>query len=151
MGVMDLDGMDIEDNKGGRPEKDEKEKDEQGHVKADGDPFTQEKNTESWWQEKVDDHIGVFGTMPETFEESREMVMEISQITHLNPVNVRLYLEEHGVFETDWDEYREELGSSSVDLRVPGTDRAEPIKTTSSTSSSSSDSGLGALIDSAKQ
>lgn len=150
MGVMDLDGMDVPDNKGGRPEKDEEEKDEHGHIQAEGDPFTSEKNEEAWWQEKVDDYIGVFGEMPETFDEGREMVMEIADITHLNPINVRLYLDEHGVFETDWDEYRDEMSASSVDMRVPGSSRPAPVKTTSTSTSTKTNSGLGALIDSAK-
>lgn len=52
MGVMDLDGMEIEDNKGGRPPKDEQET-KRDTIEAQGDTYTM-RSDDHYWNKKWD-------------------------------------------------------------------------------------------------
>lgn len=122
MGLKDLDGMDIPDNKGGRPEKDEDEDQFSGREKEHA--FNPNKDNPDWWLIRVRQRIDEDKLDSASFEKMMQVIGEVAEETHMNPIDVRKKLDEHEVYETDWERYREwELDTvahgESPDSRVP--------------------------------
>lgn len=151
MGLNDLEGMDVPDNKGGRPTKDE-EDDTRGRT-AEGDGLTLKKETKDWWRMK-------FKKFKNEEDDVDDAIMEMAEHISVSPIIARKKLQEYDLYETDWEEYIEKYTIYENDLRIPineasGTGTAglsglfsDPI--TSNSSSSNDDepsSGLSSMID----
>lgn len=152
MGLQDLDGMDVPDNKGGRPPEEDKE--EQWSGSTPGDPYIPYKDDEEWWRDK-------FETAKQKTDDIDAAVTEVSRIIHVNPIEIRKRLSEYDIYDTDWDEYRDKYDVHEEDLRIPGVEvtsvgirRIEKMFSSTSSSSSSSSSsnnepssGLSSMLD----
>lgn len=110
MGLDDLDGMDIPDNKGGRPPK--KDNDDKRKRKGGGDPFTSNKGGEDWWEHK-------FNRFMQDHDSADEAIEALGDHIAVSPIEVRRKLTEFDVFETDWDEYLEKYSIYANDSRIP--------------------------------
>lgn len=147
MGIMDLEGMDVPDNKGGRPPKNDDNYSEDRGVEH---AYTPGLDSEEWWLDRVNDR-----TSPEELEEMdmfdrMETIGLISHDTASDPFFVRRKLAEHGIYDTDWDTYiewrREDTGRGFWDCRIPQEEVSmELIPRGVSTSSKSSSSSGGFL------
>lgn len=51
---------------------------------------------------------------------SDSLIRELAGLTHISPVDVRKKLSEHGLYETDWERYKEGTDEHLLDARVPG-------------------------------
>lgn len=111
MGLDDLSGMSIPDNKGGRPSKDEQEDE---HVRiAEGDPHTSAKEDEDWWYQ-------IHAKFDAEADNERELIELISQHVFINPISVRRKLQQYDIYETDWEELIEKYPMYKNDARIPG-------------------------------
>lgn len=109
MGLDDLDGMGIPDNKGGRPSKSggtEKQK-----RQAEGDALTIQKDNEDWLRHKFNRFKGETDTIDECIE-------QLSAHIYINQITVRKKLEEYDIHETDWEEYIEKYSMYKKDGRL---------------------------------
>lgn len=92
MGIEDF--KVVQDNRGGRPTKEEQEDSHRG-ISQVGDPFYPEKDTKQYWQNLIDRFVA--GTTPDADE-----VASICDHTHLFPWDVKMYLEKHGICSFEW-------------------------------------------------
>lgn len=150
MGLDELDGMGVPDNKGGRPTKDEEE--ETHGRTAEGDALTLKKETEDWWRMK-------FNRFKQETDDVDEAIKEMAEHISVSPIIARRKLQEYELHETDWEEYIEKYTIYENDLRVPiveadGSSTAnlsglfsDPItETTSSDDDDEPSSGLSSMI-----
>lgn len=107
MGVWELDGMDKEDSKGGRPPKDDqtdsKEPINTHPLTADDDP------EELTAQVIVEEIVG----------DPEDKIGYIAEHLAISPIEVRKILEEIGHLETDWEEYTDKYKICEDDARIP--------------------------------
>lgn len=120
MGLNDLNGMDIPDNKGGRPSKDDNE--EQHARIAAGDPHTLDKDEEDWWYQKYTKYVMEADSVDEA-------ITLIAENTFVNPIEIRKKLDEFGIHETDWDNYIDTHPAYENDARIPGNELNESYST----------------------
>lgn len=139
MGLDDLPGMDIPDNKGGRPEKTE----EGPNTRAvDGDPFTQHKDEKDWWRV-------VFNRFVTGDELSIDELAEIADYTHVSPWTVVEKLDQYGIKEMEDGDWRDDyptdgiLGSGTSSTRSS----SGGLRSKNPNVSDSENSGLKALLD----
>lgn len=143
MSLDDLIPDDVGDGKGGRPTEDRKET-----RTVHGDPYTQEKDTEEWWQEKWDRFVGLG-------EPKEEDITVLSDHVALRPSTVMQKVTEHDVYEFDQEDVKEDYpldmkeghwsggGKSYADFR--GTDDS------TEEDEDTERSGLLGLVDDAKR
>ena len=108
MGLNDLDGMDTPDNKGGRPSKTEKQSRES---RFDGDALTVEKDHEDWWRHK-------FNRFKEEYDDMDEAIPALADHVAVFPREVRVKLEDYGIYETDWEAYIEKYPDMKRDTVI---------------------------------
>lgn len=108
MGLNDLDGMDVPDNKGGRPSK--TEEDSNGR-KYDGDALTLDKDSEDWWRVK-------FNNFKNDYNDVDEAIQALSDHVAVFTREVRVTLDDYGIYETDWEEWIEQYPTYKDDGKV---------------------------------
>lgn len=148
---MGLDNFNVApDNKGGRPEKDEEETDEDRTVR--GEPFVEEKADKSWWLKVMTDSIGQRELPQDDFQQFLDAISTLADHVHTQPINVLHELEEHEIQYIEWEWVKENSDERGFDARWPGEGPVTGSSSPSfgSTSSYDSDSGLGSIIDAAK-
>lgn len=133
MGLNDLDGMDVEDNKGGRPPKEEI--DDTNRRSGTGEPFMPQYDNKEWWKEK----FNKFKSEENTIQDA---ITALSAHAQLHTIRIRKKLEEYDIYETDWAEFVEDNEMYRIDMRIRGRLREAgvDVPTTSSTKSTSSSS-----------
>lgn len=127
MGLDELNGMGIDDNKGGRPSKDELENSSRQVVQ--GDPFTPDKDDEDWWYQK-------YTKYKMEADNTAEIITLIADHVFVNPIEVRKKLHDYDILETDWSEYQEMYPRYDNDARIPGNEL-----------NSTGTAGMGSRID----
>lgn len=104
MGLMDLEGMDVEDNTGGRPPK--TEEDEEEEIEQYGVAFRYGDDcTEEWIQGIIDDILEDGLPDQENRSEFTLALQEISDYTNSSELVVRKHLDDLGMVDVDWFEY----------------------------------------------
>ena len=150
MGLEDLIPDGTGTGSGGRP----KSRDLGDMREPFGNPFLPERDTEEWWKEQFAEKCKVIPPSDD-FETIARKIARLSDWVGLHPVEVRKKLEEHDIYETDWEEYRNYYDDKHLDSRVPGIDGPpfeheisdEPWDTTEEREKS----GLHSLIENAKE
>ena len=151
MALDDLPGMDIDDNRGGRPRSEE----DVTKDPVNDFPYTQQKNPHE--QVKRLANYQILGDIEDN-------IPKLSEYLAVNPVQVRILLEEVDELETNWEQYIENNPVYENDSRIPineepssssGTLRswkdAGDEKTFADTADDSTmDSGLSAMLDKEK-
>lgn len=127
MGLDDLNGMDVPDNEGGRPEKSE-ESGRSARTPMDAASLEDIKS-EGWWNVE-------FNSLLKEYDDVDDVVMELQRRTYLGPIEIRIRLEEYDIHETDWEAYVEKYPVRKKDSRVPG-----------NTLSSSGTAGMSSRLD----
>lgn len=79
---------------------------------ASTDPFIPDKDFKEWW-------IGKFHKFTDGESIDNESIQEFSDYIALNPVRIRLKLEEYGIYETDWEEFVDYYEVYHGDGRIP--------------------------------
>lgn len=166
MSLDDLVPDDAGDAKGGRPTEERTIRD------PDGDPFIPDKNTKEYWQNIWDTYVD--GEEPDPDE-----IAAICDYVHLFPWDVKVHLEEHGIYSFSWEHMpgdypphsklarqleshgvendfvrkaRREIGFSDKSNRVIDSPASTGTKGTSGSDNSDGDdsSGLMGLVEDAK-
>jgi len=147
------------DNKGGRPEG--STKDDKGRNltrETEGRALTSENGDKEWWLNVISEVLGTEGIPDTTFIEKAKAIEELAAHTWTNPMTVRTQLDEHGILETDWEEYEDKFDMVEGDCRIPGNiaadiriTKASRSSSSGSSSSSSSDGGLSSLVEFSKE
>lgn len=137
------------DNKGGRKKKEEKQDNSPRTRMVDGEAFTMEDDTKEWWQEQLRAEV-----VEQSGDNIEEKIPTLAGYVFMNPVSVRIKLEEHEIHETDWDQYVEDHPVYEEDQRILDhlgeVDNSSSSSTDFLSSEESEDSGLASLVKDAK-